>query len=62
MQIKHPAVKLRLIHHDLQKLENASEEKGGPRSALTNLQAPYMLNQVATCLVTASAVVLVILE
>ena len=56
------AVKLRLMLHDLQKSENASEKKGGPRLALTNLQAPYMLNQVASCLVTASAVVLVILE
>ena len=56
------AVKLRLMFHDLQKSSKAPEEKGGPLSALTNLQAPYRLNQVASCLVTASAVVLVILE
>ena len=43
------SVKLRLIHHVLQKLENASDEKGGPLSVLTNLQAPYMLRQVASC-------------
>ena len=56
------AVRFRLIHHFLQKSSKAAEEKGGPRSALTNFQAPYMFNQMVSCLVTASAVVLVILE